>query len=65
MKKRIYLVQQLGNDNDLDRLVDATSRSAALAHVANKMFRVHVATARHLATLLPEGVKVEEAGEPE
>jgi hypothetical protein len=56
---RIYTV----SDGSTDRLVRATHPSHALMHVARGVYAVRVATQEDLATLLPEGVKVEEIGQ--
>lgn len=56
---RIYRI----DDGHTDHLVRAASRAQAIGHVARN-FAVRVATQRDLETLLTEGAKVEDAGEP-
>jgi len=63
MKTSIYAVQ--GPDHF--RLVEATSKQAALRHVARDILTVERATQKTLVAAMQDGVKVEVAGaqEPE
>jgi len=54
---RIYTV----SDGNTERLVRTTHPSHALMHVATAAYTVRVATQEDLETLLPAGVKVEQA----
>jgi len=56
---RIYHVKF----GETERLVRATRQSVALAHVAQSVIAVQVATQNHLELLLPNGIKVETAGD--
>lgn len=63
MATRIYAVQA-GN---VFRLVEASTKNAALRHVAKDLINVEVATQRTLVAAMKDGVQVETAGaeEPE
>ena len=58
---RIYII---GNGQDI-RLVRATHRAQALAHVAKSSFTVQVANQDQLVAALTGGVKVESANDGE
>ena len=61
MANRIYLV---GGPTGI-RLVDATTRQQAIAHVANSIINATVATQHELVELLSKGVVVESLKAPE
>ena len=61
MKERIYAVHA----GKTSRLVRARSRAQALTHVAQSMFIITVADQEELVTLLGDGVKVENAKNPD
>ena len=55
MASRIYVV---GGPTGI-RLVDATNKQQAIAHVAHSTFKAHVASQMDLVELLARGVAVE------
>ena len=55
MATRIYVV---GGPTGI-RLVDATTKQQAIAHVANSTINAHVASQKDLVELLAKGVTVE------
>ena len=55
MAERIYVV---GGPQGI-RLVNATTKQQAIAHVANSTIRAHVATQTDLVELVGKGVSVE------
>jgi hypothetical protein len=59
MTTRIYAVQ----GNDSFHLVEASTKNAALRHVAEKHFEVTVATQKTLVGAIQDGVQIEQAGE--
>lgn len=59
MTTRIYTV----SDGVVDHLVRATTRRAAVFHVASKHWKTRVATQDDLLLLLGNGATVENAGE--
>lgn len=63
MASRIYAVQA----GDIFRLVEASTKNAALRHVAKDLIHVEVANQRTLVAAMTDGIKVEQAGaeEPE
>ena len=61
MNTRIYAVQA----PDSFRLIEATSRSAAMRHVARDILTVEVATQKTLVAAMQDGVRVEQAGAEE
>jgi hypothetical protein len=63
MSTRIYAVQA----GDIFRLVEASTKNAALRHVAKDLITVEVATQKTLVGAMTDGIKVEVAGaeEPE
>ena len=63
MSTRIYAVQA----GDIFRLVEASTKNAALRHVAKDLITVEVANQKTLVAAMTDGVKVEKAGaeEPE
>ena len=56
MASRIYVV---GGPQGI-RLVNATTRSQAIAHVANTTIKAHVASQQDLVDLLTKGLTVEQ-----
>lgn len=56
MSERIYVV---GSPQGI-RLVNATTRQQAIAHVANSTIKAHVASQTDLVELLGKGVAVEQ-----
>ena len=60
--QRIYLV---GTPDNKVRLVRATIRQQAVAHVANTMLTVRVATQDDLVKALTEGIEIEQYRQPE
>lgn len=65
MQTRIYEVVDNEDDNYESRLIEAPNSAQALRHVA-KRFTVSVASAKRVAELMNDEVKVEVAGqEPE
>ena len=56
MASRIYVV---GGPQGI-RLVNATTRSQAIAHVANTTIKAHVASQEDLVDLLTKGLTVEQ-----
>ena len=60
--QRIYIVH-LPDGNS--RLVRATVRSQALSHVAASLFKIGVASQEDLVNALEDGVKVENAKNPD
>jgi len=56
MASRIYVV---GGPQGI-RLVNATTRSQAIAHVANTTIKAHVASQQDLVDLLTKGLSVEQ-----
>jgi hypothetical protein len=52
---RIYAVQA----GDMFRLVEATTKNAALRHVANDLIKVEVANQKTLVAAINDGVRVE------
>jgi hypothetical protein len=56
---RIYAVS---NENEY-YLVEATTRSAAVRHVAQRRYEVNIATAKDIVGAMNAGVKVEVAGD--
>jgi hypothetical protein len=61
MATRIYVV---GGPTGI-RLVDATTKQQAIAHVANSTINAHVASQKDLVELLAKGVAVEGIKAPE
>jgi len=61
MAERIYIV----HGPQGTRLVKASLRQQALSHVANSVFKVHVATQDDLVQALTAGTKVEQYRAPE
>ena len=61
MATRIYVV---GGPTGI-RLVDATTKQQAIAHVANSTINAHVASQKDLVELLARGVTVEGTKAPE
>jgi hypothetical protein len=61
MASRIYVV---GSPAGI-RLVDATTKQQAVAHVANSTINAHVASQKDLVELLARGVTVESVKAPE
>jgi hypothetical protein len=61
MATRIYVV---GGPTGI-RLVDATTKQQAIAHVANSTINAHVASQKDLVELLARGVTVESVKAPE
>jgi len=59
MSTRIYAVQA----GDIFKLVEASTKNAALRHVAKDLITVEVATQKTLVGAMQDGVKVERAGE--
>lgn len=59
MTTRIYSVQ---GANDF-HLVEASTKNAALRHVAEKHFEVSVANQKTLVGAIQDGIKIEQAGE--
>lgn len=59
MTTRIYSVQSA---NDF-HLVEASTKNAALRHVAEKHFEVSVANQKTLVGAIQDGIKIEQAGE--
>lgn len=59
MSTRIYAVQA----GDIFRLVEASTKNAALRHVAKDLITVEVANQKTLVAAMQDGVKVERAGE--
>jgi hypothetical protein len=57
MKERIYVV---GGPTGI-HLVNASTKSTAIAYVANTKYNAHVASQSDLVELLGKGVKVEQA----
>lgn len=55
MAERIYVV---GGPQGI-RLVSATTKQQAIAHVANSTIKAHVASQTDLVELLPKGITVE------
>ena len=60
MTTRIYAVQ----GTDSFHLVEASTKNAALRHVAEKHFEVSVATQKTLVGAIQDGVQIEKAGDP-
>lgn len=58
MSTRIYAVQA----GDIFRLVEASTKQAALRHVAKDLITVEVANQKTLVAAMQDGVKVEQAG---
>ena len=56
---RIYAVE----GRDSFHLVEASTKYAALRHIAEKHFEVSVATQKTLVGAIQDGVKIEKAGE--
>jgi len=65
MSTRIYLVKEVGGNNDepSERLVRAGNQAQAVKHVVGKRFTAKVATQDDLARMLPEGAEIVSAGE--
>jgi hypothetical protein len=61
MATRIYVV---GGPTGI-RLVDATTKQQAIAHVANSTINAHVASQKDLVELLAKGITVEALKAPE
>jgi hypothetical protein len=61
MATRIYVV---GGPTGI-RLVDATTKAQAIAHVANSTIHAHVASQKDLVELLSAGLTVEALKTPE
>jgi len=61
MATRIYAVQ----GPDSFRLVEATTKQAALRHVAKDILSVEVANQKTLVAAMTDGVKVEQVGAEE
>lgn len=63
MATRIYAVQA----GDIFKLVEASTKNAALRHVAKDLITVEVANQKTLVAAMKDGVQVETAGaeEPE
>lgn len=61
MATRIYAVQA----PDSFRLVEATSKNAALRHVARDILHVEVANQKTLVAAMQDGIKVESASQEE
>ena len=61
MSTRIYAVQA----GDIFRLVEASTKNAALRHVAKDLITVEVATQKTLVGAMTDGIKVEQAGAEE
>jgi hypothetical protein len=61
MKSRLYRVFD-NESKEPDRLVDASSRSRAIAHVVRERFEAKIATPHEVATLVTSGVLPETAG---
>lgn len=61
MATRIYVV---GGPTGI-RLVDATTKQQAIAHVANSTINAHVASQKDLVELLAKGIIVEALKAPE
>ena len=59
MATRIYAVQA-GN---VFRLVEASTKNAALRHVAKDLITVEVANQKTLVGAMTDGIKVEQAGD--
>lgn len=55
MTTRIYAVQA----GEMFRLVEATTKNAALRHVANDLIKVEVANQKTLVDAINDGVRVE------
>ena len=60
MTTRIYSVQSTTGDGF--HLVEASTKNAALRHVAEGLFHVEVASQRTLVAAMQDGVKIEVAG---
>jgi len=58
MPTRIYVV----NSNDKDELIEASSKAAAVNHVARGTIKAKVASQFELLALLEGGVTVQKAG---
>jgi hypothetical protein len=58
VKTRLYRVVEQESDT-MDRLVDATSKAAAIRHVVGDRFDAIVATPMEVANLSTKGVRVE------
>lgn len=61
MSTRIYAVQA----GEIFRLVEASTKNAALRHVAKDLITVEVATQKTLVGAMTDGIKVEQAGAEE
>lgn len=61
MAKRIYKITTPKGS----RLVDASIKAQALAHVVKDEITVEIATGHDIAALVSSGVKVERIGEPD
>ena len=64
MSKRIYVVKGKGNKDPV-RLVEASTPSQALRHVAGSLFEVRVAGAAEAYVLGQDGINLEVAGDSE
>lgn len=62
-ENRVYIVPQQLDDktNRPDRLVRATSRAAAMLHIAEEYFPVRIATHDELIASISLGIDIEEA----
>ena len=61
---RLYLVVDTA-EGGAERIVDAANASQAIRHVVKGRFTTTPASARVVARLVAQGVKVEKANEPE
>lgn len=62
MSTRIYAVQSTTTDEF--RLVEASSKQAALRHVSESLYNVDVANQKTLVAAMQAGIEVEVAGAP-
>jgi len=65
MKTRIYLVTENSVDSTAYHLVRAKSQAQAMNHVVTPRFTVEPASVDQVASLLTDGLKVEDATAPE
>lgn len=61
---RIYVVLETGT-SEKQRLVEATSASAAIRYCARNVYKAKAATPKDIATVMGAGVTVERATETE
>lgn len=64
MQTRIYVVTSSKNLTGQTRLIEASSQSQAVRHVAQDEYAVHVASPKDVAALMAAGARIESAQPP-